>query len=458
MKPSANLYAHQKQAVEFLLSRGGVGALFLEMGTGKTIAALATFTHLRELLPELRMVVICPLSLIRSAWGLDIVEYTHFTFFNAHDKKLTKDTKADIILINYESMLRNNEILGHIKNNLLVVDESSRAKNNRSLTTKRLLQLAKLPRFKIVMSGSPAPNSPSEYWGQMTFLDENILHKSFYGFRNMYFHLARNGEIMQGRILSRATARDIFSKGWKYEITEENHKKLLEKIKPHIFSVRKIDCLDLPDRTDEVRYVELSAEQKRHYKEMKRHLITEIKGQFFTAQVALAKIMKLREITSGFLMNGDLVTPLEGQAKIKELTTLLDELGSQQVIIWGNFIWEIQKIQALLGEKAISIYGETADKHEALEAFKAGKYQYLIANMASLSHGVTLTNCSTAIFYSLSYSLEKLLQARDRIHRIGQNQKCTYVYLLGKDTIDESIYAVLKNKGEMNSIAQEVLR
>ena len=762
------LYKHQQDAVKFILARGGVGALFMDCGTGKCLTALSIFGELKAQMSSLRLVVICPLSLIESAWILDIQKFTQFTFFNAHDKKLNDKVNADIVLINYESMIRNKELAHHIKRNMLVIDEcfdgktfintpngkkriknikkgdfilnctgidkvtgtkikkldrwikikynnrwvqcsynhpfltskgwisayklkkgdslvktkyamsmvwekitetnterkinnfkqksflqhfllgemenkttrvhkkslyfgskkkdfsgikqvydefakrnkvcksktskqdvftrskkksifsltknkmeannsggkwktftnspiktskvirkilatrvhskdtsktatlstslqnrfgssqkkdrnrsgwfftyrlrekrarqeekrfanffrvedikiykqrsngkrpgcskknlfydlqiknhpsfsvnnvlvhnSSRMKNNRAITTKKLLQHAALPRFKMIMSGTPAPNSPVEYWGQMTFLDENILHKSFYAFRNTYFHLARNGEIMQGRFMSRQQAQEIFSRGWEYAISPENLTKLMVKINPYVFRAKKDECLDLPDQVDEVRLVELSTEQRKHYNEMKRHLITELAGQFVTAQVALAKILKLREITSGHLISGDKTIAIANPAKIKELSALLEELGNQPVIIWGNFVWEIEAIQKLLGEKAVSVYGKTDDKHIALEDFKAGKYQYLIANMNSISHGVTLVNCSTQVFFSLSYSWEQWIQCKNRIHRIGAVKKCTYIHILAKDTIDEQIYKVLQDKGNMESI------
>lgn len=452
------LYKHQEEAVNFIMRRGGVGALFMDCGTGKCLTALSIFSRLKELIPSLRLVVVCPLSLIESAWQLDIKQFTQFTFFSAHAKKLTDNITSDIILINYESMLRNVNVINHIKRNMLVIDESSRMKNNRAQTTKKLLKLSVLPRFKLVMSGTPAPNSPSEYWGQMTFLSENILHKSFYAFRNIYFHLARGSEIMQGKILSRQAARDIFSRGWKYDITPENLAKIMERINPYVFRAKKETCLDLPDQVDEVRLVELSTEQRKHYNEMKRNLITELTGQHITATVALAKICKLREITSGFLLSGEKTLPIANPAKIKELLALLEELGPQQVIIWGNFVWEIEKIQEILGEKAASVYGKTDDKHSALEDFKSGKCQYLIANMNSIAHGVTLTNCSTQVFFSLSYSWEQYTQSKNRIHRIGQNNKCTYIHILAKSTIDEQIYAILQRKGNMEQIAMEILK
>mgnify|MGYP001619350190 FL=1 len=94
------LYKHQQDAVKFILSRGGVGALFMDCGTGKCLTALSIFSELKAQMPSLRLVVVCPLSLNESAWMLDIQRFTQFTFFNAHDKKLNDKVNADIVLIN----------------------------------------------------------------------------------------------------------------------------------------------------------------------------------------------------------------------------------------------------------------------------------------------------------------------------------------------------------------------
>jgi len=191
---------------------------------------------------------------------------------------------------------------------------------------------------------------------------------------------------------------------------------------------------------------------------MKKDLIIEIKNTYVTAQTALTKILKLREICSGFGIGEDRkILELGENPKLRELLTLLEEIGNQQAIIWTNFVYETEKIQSVLGDKAISIYGKTIDKYQCINDFKQGRYQYLIANMQSLAHGITLTNCSIQIFFSLSYSYEQYIQSRGRTHRISQENKCTYIHLLCKDSIDEVVYKVLQKKGKAIEILENIL-
>lgn len=467
---TAPLFEHQERAVEFLLKNRGVGALFMDMGTGKTRCALEAFARLREITPGLKMVVIAPLSLLESAWGEDIAKFSEFTYYNAHNNILPQQPiEQDILLINFEAAIqkKNQHLTRHIRNNFLVIDESSKMKNHTSKTTKTILSFKDLPKYKIVMSGTPAPNTPLEYWAQMEFLRDFTLHKSFFAFRNSYFHLQRGSQIMniqRGQVVTREMMREIMTRGWKYEITPINLKKMMERINPLVFWAKKEDCLTLPEQIDEVRKVELGDKQRKHYKEMKDDLITEIRSTPVTAQVALAKLMKLREITSGFAIDySGHEIDIGESPKIEELFGVIEEAGNQQQIIWACFKWDINKICQVLRDNFgdgcyRTLYSATKDHQASINEFKGGEARFLVANPHSAAHGLTFVNCSLETFFSLDYSYEYYEQAKARIHRAGQTKSCTYVHLVAKDTIDEQILKVLKEKGDINQIAYEYMR
>ena len=456
-----NLYNHQRDGIDFIIRNGGSGALFWEMGLGKTRAALEIYKHYRLHQPELRLFVICPISLIEGAWGEDIRKFSSLTYCNAHDEPLPLILKEDILLINYEAITlkRNAGIINLMRDNMVVLDESSKCKNAQTKITKALLSMRNLPKFKLIMSGTPAPNSPMEYYAQMEWLRPGILHKSFYGFRNTYFHLQRGGQIMNGSVVTRRALFDAMRTGFKYVITPQNLKRMMVKIDPLISRARKEDCLDLPSKVDEIRQVTLSAQQMKHYREMKNCLITEIRGQQIVAQVILAKILKLQEIVSGFCFDssGNILEIKDGDSKYNELLKTLDEIGDKQVIVWCRFKYEIQRLLKLL-PNSCSLYSETKDREDSINGFKQGKYKYFIANTHSGGHGLTLINCSYMIYFSIDYSWEGMAQSRDRNHRIGQTEKCTYIYLIGKDTIEEDIFKIVKEKGKINKLIENLLK
>lgn len=439
--------------------------MFHDMGLGKTRTALEIYKYYRQATPALKLMVVCPLSLINAAWGEDIGKFTPYKYQDLHKNK-TPDMTNDIFVINYEALmsLKVCEAVHNISMmspTMCVLDESSKIKNHKAKTTKIILSLRDNFKYRLIMSATPAPNSEMEYWSQMCFVNEKILSRSFYKFRNEFFHLGRGGQTMipNGSYLSKGQAAEIFKKGWKYEITEANKARLIARISPYCHMAKKDECLDLPETITEKRLLPLRPKQKKAYADMARHFVCEILGQNIAAQQALTKIMKLRQITSGFLINAEgKAVDIGENPKLKELIELLEQAGNRQVTIWAQFHHEIRTIKKLLGDRAVTMYGETSDKDAAVDAFKKSEAQYLIAHPHSAGHGLTFTNCSLQVFYSLDYSHEYHEQARGRIHRAGQLHKCTYIYLLCEGTIDESIYKVLKDKKHETEILEDLLR
>lgn len=449
-----NLFPHQEKARKFIIANNGRGALFFDVGCGKTLTSLAIFDAMKLK----RMLVICPLSIIENAWGGDITKFTDFTYHNLRNKH----QDAQIYLINYEACLGDKfpKLLGQIKPDLLVLDESVRIKAHDTKTTKSILKYANYVPHRIILSGCPAPNNMMEYWSQMRFIDENIFHRSFYVFRNTFFHLQRgNQTIAPGMFITRDKYKEIFGKGFKYDITEANKEKLMVRMKPWAMWVKKEDCLQLPEQIDQIRSVTLSADEMKSYKDMRQHLVAVIDREMIAATNALSKLTKLREITSGFLINYEGEIKGFGNSKINELMNVLEELGDKQAIIWINFKYEAKRIVELLGiDKCAQVHGDIKDQDSEIKDFTTGRKQYLVANPASASSGLNLQNCDTQIFFSLSYSYDDYYQCRGRTHRSGQKNNCVYIHLIAKDTIDENVLEALRNKEEAVEIVHKFLR
>jgi len=504
------MFEHQKKGVEFIISKGGSGALFMEIGTGKTRTAIEIFNKIRESNPHIRMLVVAPISLLEAAWAEDVKKFSDFSVWNIRNGWGDLGRIAeDIFLVNYEFLLSKDKLttlLRKLKSGfdwMIVLDESSRIKNAQSKTTKILLAMAKLFKYRIVMSGTPAPNSEMEYWPQMQFVAPGCLGTSMTAFRSHFFHLVNRytKQVVTPTFISRLQAADIFRK-CDYQITNEKRNELMKFIMPHCYLAKKKDCLDLPDQVDEIRLVEMEDSQKKAYFEMKRHLVVQIQEQQIAAPLALTKLMKLRQITSGFIYNeegdsyeinlehdnhfkmsletkmpfvknepgeedfwGDAFNPLEKEfsnPKLKELFDNIEEAGNQPIIIWIQFHWEQIKIchelHKRFGEnQVVTLSALTKDKDGSIKAFLSGSARFLVAHPASAAHGLTFVNCSLEIFFSLDWSSEKHEQARGRIHRPGQTKKCTYVYLLCKDTIDEDILAVLRGKHDEQEVLYKMM-
>ena len=224
--------------------------------------------------------------------------------------------------------------------------------------------------------------------------------------------------------------------------TEEDKEAYFNRLKTKSVFLKKEDCVDLPPKVFEVRIFEMDKEQDKHYKNMIKNIqdnINEWSKFEFTA-----KLMKLREIVSGFVINKDNTISDFDTNKDKLLEDSLQEIGDKPVIIWCQFQHEIDR----LAEKynGVALTSKTNNRDDIIRDFKNNKINRLFTHPKLLGKGLTFVNCTYNIYYSLSFSYEEFRQSQDRIHRIGQNNKCTYVILQGKNTIDEKIYRCLQRK------------
>ena len=417
------LYKYQKDVINKALNNEGY-CLFLDTGCGKTICGLEIAKHLGKTL------ILCPLSVIETAWVEDCNNfYPELKIVNCWGNSKSErikllNSEADIYVMNYESF----KILKHIISNMdfkcMIVDESSVMKNMKSQITTDIMSMIDIIPRRFVLSGTPNPNSNLELFPQIKFVQPELFGISYLGWQATYF------------------TQDLTNPHYWYQ-TDENKEKLFARLSDGSVFLKKEDCVDLPPKVFEVKRFELGKEQKMYYDDMIRDIqdnINEWSKFEFTA-----KLMKLREIVSGFVINKDgSITDFDTN-KDKLLESAFEEIGDKPVIIWCQFQHEVDK----LAEKynGVALTSKTKDRDLIIRQFKNGEIKKLFTHPKLLGKGLTFVNCTYNIYYSLSFSYEEFRQSQDRIHRIGQNNKCTYIILQGKNTIDEKIYNCLKRKG-----------
>lgn len=468
---------HQIKGVEFLVKNGGIGALFWDVGTGKTIGSLATYLYFKEKEPDLKLFIICLLSLIEGAWINEIEKFApHLYWHDLHavtsnNPNIKNIHGCDIWIVNFEyiiSKTKFDEMKVQLSRHrwMCVVDESSKMKNHAAKTTECILELANLFQHRVVMSGTPAPNIEWEYWPQMKFLNPAILGDNFHRFKNLCFKLKRGKQVMEGKYMNKNALREMFKQGFKYEIDPKRRVEMMERMKPWVNIVKARDCMDLPEEIDEYRIVEMDSSQRAAYNEMKEHLVLELKESesFAVANIILTKFMKLRQITSNFCINenGQAIQIGRKNPKMQALEEIIEECGNEQIIIWGHFHFEIESIVKLLeGHGGVSVlYGKTpqSERIDHINRFIDGTNRFLVVHPASGGHGLTFINCHIQIFYSLDYSNELWLQCKGRTMRYGQKNNCVYFYLLVKNSIDEDILAILQRKATTQDVAEKYMK
>lgn len=233
---------------------------------------------------------------------------------------------------------------------------------------------------------------------------------------------------------------------------------LKEKLHSIAFRATKAECLDLPKITDIVRHVELEPNAMNTYKHLVRDSFAELKNGEVTATNILTKILRLSQLTGGFIGDdeGNKAHKVSN-AKLQALEHIIDEVtqSGKKLVVIAKFISEINAITKLLEKKKIKfsiITGSIKNRDEQIEKFQNdSEVLVFVGQIATAGLGITLTAASTMIFYSLDYSMSNFEQAKARIHRAGQKENCTYIYLIAKDTVDEKVLKALKSKYNLTS-------
>lgn len=457
-------------------------AFFYDMGTGKTAMALNIVSNKYQKYGA-KFLIIAPLAVIKTAWMDDQKNYFPDMRILPLNQSFKQDTQKELLIewrvrpgypvqrklksrtphreireeleqyaqhyiINPESFIKDPSIISKYGITGLIMDESAVLKNYHGVTSAIVRERAKDLRFVYLLSGKPAPNNELEYFSQMKIVAPDVFRFTYGAFVTGFCCRDEGGR----RIVS-LPCRSLFA----------------DMVASRSLVVSKKDCLDLLPTKNQIRNIELPPKWRPLYDSLLENCLASIKDDdgrtlHYNTKWHIAVLMKLRQIASGFVL---LKSEKEGETvckdlhfeKLKELLRVLENIPSEQVIIWCQFKREIELLESVLSKKAavVTAYGDTKDCNKSIEAFKEGKAKYIIALPQSLKYGVTFNNCMFAVYYSLSYSAEQYSQSHDRNYRLGQKKECTYISLQTADTIDEAIYTKLMEKLDNSEAFAELI-
>lgn len=470
--PAYQLMEHQQKAI-LQCNQREYFAYFMDPGLGKTL----TVIHEVQSLPVTTIVVICPKS-IMSVWAEEIIKFAPHNNVDVWDgndfepewngkpnskywfiinidavnpvEVKVKDADGNLIIVGtkkgkpvYQTKIfckgfDATKRLVFKDNSMLVVDESTIIKNADAKRTKAVTKLGKFANYRRILTGTPIANTPLDVYAQFNFLSEDIFKysKNYHAFRARY-------AVMGGYQL-------------KQVIDYKNQEQLAAIIAQHSFRASKDEYLNLPPRTTQIRHVELSPATWKAYRMLVDELVVEIADSQMPIDMAVKKIVKLRQLTGGWLKDDDGNVHPVGHEKLSELKHLLDECNGQKVIIWCQFVHEVLELQKL-HPKARVYYGAMNPKarDDARHAFESGDCPLIVIQNDTGSMGLTLNAATVSIFYSNPiYPLPKE-QARERNHRKGQTKPVAEYELIVKGSIDETIYNALINKRSLADAIME---
>jgi SNF2 family DNA or RNA helicase len=446
-------------------------AYLMEQGTGKSKVVIDNVAYL-YIKSRLDLLIVIAPNEVHYNWIAneipahmpDYINYKTFVwdsekkdqkwFKDKYKKFFETDDVLKIFAINIEAIITKKgwamlEQLANTFRCMIAVDESQTIKTPKAKRTKSALNIRKFASYRRILTGTPITQGPLDAYTQFAFLDPDILgYGSYYAFRNRYAVVVKE--------INRTT-------GAKYDLIVgyQNIEELNQLMAPHSARVLKKDCLDLPDKIYQKKYVKLSATQKSLYNQLREDLIVEFEGMELTAQIVLTKMLRLQQITGGFFPSDEegLAPRLieENGPRERALMELINpENGfSGKAIIWCKFTAEIVRLRQLIestyGEgSAVSYYGATSgdDRKQALKDFQdpESKVKFFIGQPKSGGVGLTLHAATTVIYYSNDFSLNMRLQSEDRAHRIGQHHNVTYIDIIARGTLDEKVVEALRDK------------
>ena len=452
-------YAHQLTALKKSWQKDEYG-YFMEMGTGKSKVLIDNMAVLYDKGKINAALIIAPKGVYRNWLSQEIPNHlpSHIDHKTVLWTALTSKTKdkeyrqlfetdydLHILLMNVEafSTKKGVEFAGKFlrcHKTLMTVDESTTIKNPTAKRTKAILALSKEVKYRRILTGSPVTKSPLDLYSQCAFLNECLLgFSSYYTFRNRYAQMIERN--FGGRRVQIVAS---------YRRLDE----LAEILKSFSYRILKEDCLDLPPKIYMKREIELTDEQQKAYTTMKSSALALLNGKLATAPHVLTQLMRLHQITCGHFKADDGTIQEFKNNRMKELLDLLEEMEGK-VIIWANYIYDIEQIVKTIGQEygddsIVQYYGaiESKKRQTNIDKFQdpKSKARFFVGNPQTGGYGITLTAASNVIYYSNGYDLEKRLQSEDRAHRIGQKQSVTYVDIIARKTVDEKIVKALRKK------------
>ena len=426
-------FEHQKITSEFL-SINQRAFCFNEAGTGKTSSALWASDYLMNEGKVKRVLIICPLSIMYSAWQGDIFntcmhrtsQVCHGT---AEKRRAIINSDCDFVNINYDGVAVIKEEIKNADFDLIIIDEANAYK---STTTSRWKTLSKIlkPHTKLwMMTGTPASQSPEDAYGLARLVSPHRVPKFKTAWRDRVMH-----QISRFKWIPRPTAKDDVFKA----------------LTPAI-RFAKDECLDLPKVMYQTRDVQLTAQASKYYKQLKNQALIETSGEQISAVNAAAGMNKLLQISGGAVYTDTKETVrFDVKPRLNSLLETVEET-LHKVLVFVPYRHTINVVSEFLSENNITnelIHGDVSarERFNIITRFQtAEEPRVLVIQPQSASHGVTLTAANVVVFWSPVMSVEVYLQCIARMDRVGQKNKMTVVHLQGS-AVEKRMYAMLRGK------------
>jgi SNF2 family DNA or RNA helicase len=438
--------AHQIETAAFLTMYRRA-FVFSEPGTGKTLSALWAADYLMKLGKVRRILILCPLSIMHSAWMGDINNSViHRSAVIAHHTQASRRIEMiqrdyEIVITNYEGL---NLIADEVRNDgrfdLVIVDEANAYKTPTTRRWKALNSILTPNTYLWMMTGTPASQSPVDAYGLAKLVNPEGVPKFFTAWRD--------------QVMNKVT---MFKWAAKVDAKDKVHEALQPAIR-----FTKAQCLDLPPVITMTREVALTPQQAKYYNMLKDRMLVQAAGETITAVNAAAGVSKLLQISCGAAYTDDKeVVEFDSAPRLAVLEEILEETD-RKVIIFALFRSTISTINTFLLKRGIPnecIHGDVppSKRGQIISRFQnEPEPRVLVMQPAASAHGITLTAADTVVFYGPLMSVEQYIQCCARADRKGQDSdKVTVIHIQGSP-IEKRMFTALEGKVSDNSLLTQM--
>jgi len=430
------------------------------MGSGKTLATLFALDMLDVMEPVFPALIIAPKRVIDTVWEQEGNKWgitSHLKFERltgaAPKRAAALSRPADIYLINFELLEWLDHALGtEFPFRMIVVDESSRLKGHRSRGgSKRCAALArrcKDANIRFVnLTGTPAPNSLMDLWGQMWFIDGGKrLGRSFSAFRDRWFD-----------------ARKVGRHQFAVEYVPKPHadREIRELIKDVTITVDIADYMDISKPVVTTVPVALPPKAAQVYKDMEDTMFAELSKGTAESVSAAAKTSKCHQIANGavYLDDQDGEWELVHDAKLDALESVIEESAGEPVLVAHQFKHDLERLK-----KRFKHGVELSHDPKMVEAWNRGEVPLMFVHPQSAGHGLNLAQGGHILaFFSVDWNLEYHLQVIERVGparqaQLGTGKPCLLYYIVAEQTVDELIVERLQTKKSVQQVLTDAMK
>jgi len=431
---------HQAIAYHFSMLRikdGGGAMLALDMGTGKTKVAIDVINGLKAK----TVLIVCPKSVV-TVWPSEFAKHSWAPYLiTPLGNGLSVRQKSDLVngegvyIINKDAVWRDplSKKLLSIEWDLIIHDECHQGKSPGSKISRFMSLLGKRNQRRMSLTGTPAPHSPLDLYGQFRFLEPGVFGTSYFHFKDRY------------AILGGFEGKQVI--GYK---NEDEMKSRFDEV---AYQVASDDVLDLPETQNIDRTCKLSSAERRAYTLMKEEMIFQVEAGTVTAANAMVKVLRLAQIANGVTREEDGDEVRIGDSKEKLLGEVFDSLAvSEPVVVFCRFRSDLDSVKRQALEQGRT-YHELSGRVNQLSEWKE-EGQIIGVQIQAGGVGVDLTRARYCVYFSPTFSLGDHEQSRKRVHRPGQDRSVIYIHLIAQGTVDRDIYRALAQK---KNVVEEIL-